>query len=170
MDEIVIQFGIVPKIYAGQELAQPYVLSGYPMFLGYAPWPSQPDLLCQDNIFYGLTYNVGVEYLDDVQRWVSEIGSDRVRLVKVSEPGNYYEYEGTFGTEYYLEIIWTLGEPNRMIFGSLSEDAWLYREDRRDSNPFDAASCVMLMTVDSILEDFDLQLPDVYIPDQIFIG
>ncbi len=163
MDTLIVQTAQRPTIYAGPDLAPPYRVDGRRLTLGDAPWPSQPDILCTHDVFCGLTYHVAPEFLDAVQRWVTQVGSDRVRLVNVSAPNNYYGYGDHFSTEYYLEVLWTPGEPDRIIFAELSEDGWLYREERQGHDPFDAVYGVMLVAVADIATECGLKLPERFV-------
>ncbi|WP_162818255.1 hypothetical protein [Aquirhabdus parva] len=164
MDTLVVQAIPQPRVYAGQDLSPPYVLNGHSFMLGCSPWPSQPDLLCYEHTFYGLTYNVALESLDDVKHWVSSIGSDRIRLVKMTDSNYYDAAVDHLSSGYCLELLWAHGEPNRVIYAGLSEDSWLYQMDLHNSgNVFDAIFGVMLVAVADIANEFGLQLPDRFV-------
>lgn len=150
IDDIAMKFGSSPKVYFGENLDEKSIFDGDHVELGFAPWPSQPDLLCSNNIFCGITYNVGSVYLDEVKILHSRLGSDRVRLVQTSDVNYYADHIG-LSASHYLEVIWTNFMPDQMIFGALCEDVWFYKNNH--------VLGVMLAGITRLSADFGLSPP-----------
>lgn len=161
IEDLIITFEASPNVFLGVLSNEMIISAQDHMIFDCCPWPSQPDLLVSENTFCGITYNIGREYLELVKLFVSSIQSSNIRIVDVSEYPNVYNYNENFSTKYYLEIIWTISQPEKMIFGALVEDSWIFYNNA-SSFPENSFG-LHISSFSDIMNDFSLSLPENFI-------
>lgn len=124
----------------------PAIIDNAPVWTGFAPWPSCPDVLYDktSRTLCGLAYRVGKAYTEQLEALVASLDPKVVRYGRYETPVG--ETAGSrapggdlgcdpkaipwiphsSGTHHFVEVVWSSVRPDTFGLAQLVDDTWLY--------------------------------------------